>query len=92
MNEEAPIFNFQNVIRSLENNRAIPLLNGNHYFFIEVSSTRINGVLFQNAIHYRISDSNSKRITFELIDAVFLHLLNSSRLPTKATMRTLFHH
>jgi hypothetical protein len=92
MNVEAPIFNFQNVIVSLENNRVIPLLNGNQYDFIEESSTRINGFFFKNAIHYRISDRNSKRITFELINAVYLHLLNSGILPTKATMCTLFHH
>ncbi len=92
MNENPPIFSFQHVINSLENNRDIPLLNGNNYHFIEASSTRINGENFQNAIHYRISERNSKRITFELINAVYVHLLNSSRLPTKATIRTLFHH
>lgn len=92
MNEQSPMFSFHNVINSLENNRDIPLLNGNHYHYIEVSSTRINGQHFQNAIHYRISDRNSKRITFELINAVYVHLLNSGRLPTKATMCTLFHH
>jgi hypothetical protein len=92
MNEAAPIFNFKNILTSLENNRAIPLLNGNYYYFIEASSTRINGDLFQNAIHYRIGDSNSKRVTFELIDAVYGHILNSGRLPAKSTIRALFHH
>ena len=54
----------------------------------------INGKHAENfrAIHYQISGSNSKRVTYELIDAVFHHLHSSKILPTKAMMRTLFHH
>ena len=83
---------FNKVIHSLQENPRIPLFRGGEYIFIEATSTRINGVLFENAIHYRLSDSNSKRVTYELIDVVFLHLRNSGRLPTKATILTLFNY
>lgn len=83
---------FHKVIQSLQENPLVPLFRGGHYTFIEAKSTRINGVLFEKAIHYQVSGSNSKRVTYELIDAVFHHLHSSKILPTKAMMRTLFHH
>jgi hypothetical protein len=82
--------NFQQLAQLLINDPIIPLLQGGNYKFIQVSSTKINGVTFENSIHYRISDTNSKRVTFELIRAVYdLYLLNNV-LPTRAEMMLLF--
>lgn len=81
---------FDLVIQSLRNSPNLPLLNGGNYTFIEPSSTRINGITFENAIHYRISNTNSKRVTFELIRAVYdFHLLNNA-FPTRAELMQLF--
>jgi len=75
---------------TLNNDPILPLLQGGNYTFIEPSSTRINGITFENALHYRISDTNSKRVTFELILAVYdFHLLNNA-FPTRVELMQLF--
>jgi hypothetical protein len=80
------------VIQSLNNNPTLPLLQGGNYTFVDLSSTKINGITFKNAIHYRISETNSKRVTFELIRAVYdLYILNNT-FPTRAEMMSLFPH
>ncbi len=81
---------FDLVIQSLLNNPILPLQRGGTYEFIAKSSTKINGESFNQAIHYRISDSNSKRVTFELIRAVYDFYLLNKAFPTKAAMMPLF--
>lgn len=81
---------FDDINQTLNNDPILPLIQGGNYTFIESSSTRINGITFTNAIHYRISDTNSKRVTFELIRAVYdFHLLNNA-FPTRAELMQLF--
>jgi hypothetical protein len=83
-------FSFPQIIKSLQNNPILPLQRGGTYEFIAKSSTKINGESFNQAIHYRISDSNSKRVTFELIRAVYDFYLLNKAFPTKAAMMPLF--
>jgi hypothetical protein len=82
--------NFDLILQSLDNNPTFPLLHGGNYTFIEPSSTRINGITFENAIHYRISDTNSKRVTFDLIRAVYDFYLLNNVFPTRAELMQLF--
>lgn len=83
---------FDQIIQSLHNDPIIPLLQGGNYTFIEPSSTRINGITFENAIHYRISATNSKRVTFEFIRSVYDFYLLNNTFPTRAEMMALFPH
>jgi hypothetical protein len=81
---------FDDINQTLNNDPILPLLQGGNYTFIEPSSTRINGITFENAIHYRISDTNSKRVTFELIRAVYDFHLSNNAFPTRAESMQLF--
>jgi hypothetical protein len=81
---------FELILQSLETDPILTLLHGSQYEFITRSSTNINGRVIANAIHYRISDTNSKRVTFELIRAVYdFHLLNNA-FPTRVELTQLF--
>ena len=83
-------FSFPQIIKSLQNNPILPLQRGGTYEFIAKSSTKINGESFNQAIHYRISDSNSKRVTFELIRAVYDFYLLNNVFPTRAESMKLY--
>lgn len=83
---------FDQIIQSLNDEPIIPLLQGGNYTLIEPSSTRINGITFENAIHYRISATNSKRVTFEFIRSVYDFYLLNNTFPTRAEMMSLFPH
>lgn len=82
--------NFNQVIQSLMHNSNIPTIRGRNYTFIEQVPTRINGILFEQSIHYRISDSNSKRITFNLIQSVYEHYQLNNEFPTRAQVNVSF--
>ncbi len=81
---------FDLILQSLEADPILTLLHGSQYEFITRSSTKINGRVIANAIHYRISDTNSKRVTFELIRAVYDFYLLNNVIPTRAEMMLLF--
>jgi hypothetical protein len=82
--------NFEQLIQSLRHNSDIPTIRGRNYTFIEHSPTRINGILFEQSIHYRISDINSKRITFNLIESVYEHYQLNNELPTRAQVNDFY--
>lgn len=75
--------NFDVVINSLLVDPQIPLIRGGYDTFIEASNTRINGMLIKNAIHYRISDTNSKRVTFNLIYSIYDYYQIHGTFPSK---------
>lgn len=84
------MFTFQQVVKSLNDNPIIILSKGGPYRFLEIKSTNINGSTFQRAIHYHISDRNSKRVTFELIEAVGNYFQRNGHLPSRSEMTELF--
>ena len=60
------------IVEKFEHGMDIPLIrNGKYYTFIEVSTTSVNGVFYDRAIHYRISDVNTKRITALFIELTY---------------------
>jgi hypothetical protein len=81
---------FELILQSLETDPILTLLHGGQYEFITRSSTNINGRVIANAIHYRISDTNSKRVTFELIRAVYDFYLLNNVFPTRAESMKLY--
>ena len=81
---------FDDINQTLNNDPILPLLQGGNYTFIEPSSTRINGITFENAIHYRISATKSKRVTFEFIRAVYDFYILNNAFPTRVELMQLF--
>ena len=75
--------NFDVVINSLIDDPQIPLIRGGFYTFIQATDTRINGKLIKKAIHYRISGTNSKRVTYNLISSMCDHYQIHGTFPSK---------
>lgn len=88
--KEENTMNFDQVIQSLRHNSNIPTIRRRNYTFIEHAPTRINGILFEQSIHYRISDINSKRITFNLIQSVYEHHQLNNEFPTRVQVNVSF--
>ncbi len=88
--KEENTMNFEQVIQSLKHNPDIPTIRRRNYTFIEHSHTRINGILFEQSIHYSISDINSKRITFNLIKSVYDQYRQNNEFPTRAQVNVSF--
>jgi hypothetical protein len=82
--------NFDLIIQSLSKNINISKNRRGSYIFIEQSTTKINGIFFEHSIHYRISDLNSKRITYCLIRSVYDYYQLNNRFPTRAQLRDFF--
>lgn len=70
--------------------RQIPISNGNTYRYVGPATTRINGILNEFAFEYEISDQNHKRVTIELINAMYEQIQRTGIMPTKAEMFILF--
>lgn len=85
-------FSYHGIIESLKLNPVLPLKSGGSYFFICQSSTKVNGVLFEQAIHYRISDSNTKHVTFQLIRTVYNFYRENNSFPSRSYLREQFPH
>ena len=85
-------FSYQGIIESLKLNPVLPLKSGGSYLFIAPSSTKINGVLFDQAIHYRISDSNTKYVTFQLIQTIYDFYRENKTFPSRPYLREQFPH
>jgi hypothetical protein len=81
---------FELILQSLETDPILTLLHGSQYKFISKASTRIDSKTFDYAIHYRISNTNSKRVTFELIRAVYDFYLLNKAFSTRAELMQLF--
>lgn len=78
--------NFDEVITSLEENPRIPLLRGGFDTFIGAAQTKINGKLIKNTIHYRISDTNLKKVTFDLIQEIYAYHKIYGTFPSKVIL------
>mgnify|MGYP005850281703 CR=1 FL=1 len=60
------------VIRKFIKEMEIPLIrNGKYYTFIETSTTNVNGIFYDRAIYYRISNINAKKITALFIELTY---------------------
>ena len=71
------------IIETFQEEMHIPLLrNGRFYIYIGVALTRINNIPF-NAIQYKISDYNSKRISRNFIELTYEYLLQNNGYPDR---------
>lgn len=84
--------NFDVVINSLIDDPQIPLIRGGYDTFIEACDTKIDGKLIKNAIHYRISETNSKRVTFNLICSIYDYYQIHGTLPSKNFLNNIHIH
>ena len=72
------------IIETFKEGMHIPLIrNGKFYIYIGISNTTINGVFFPNAIHYKISDNSTKRITSQFIELTYQYLLQNNDYPNR---------
>ncbi|MEN9742295.1 MAG: hypothetical protein RLZZ65_100 [Bacteroidota bacterium] len=85
-------FSYQAILESLRLNQVMHLKSGGLYLFIAPSSTKINGVLFDQAIHYRISDSNTKHVTFQFIRMVYNFYRENKSFPSRSYLREQLPH
>lgn len=75
---------YESIVETFNEGMHIPLiLNGNFNVYIGISNTTINGVLFPNAIHYRISDNSTKRITSQFIELTYQYFLQNDDYPNR---------
>lgn len=67
------------IVETFKEGMNIPLIReGKYYTFIEISTTVINKIKYDNAIHYRISEMNTKKITKVFIELTYEYYINSS--------------
>ena len=72
------------IIETFEEGMHIPLIrNGRFYIYKDVATTRINNILFDDAIEYEISEHNSKRITRQFIQLTYEYLLQTNGYPDR---------
>lgn len=84
--------NFDVVINSLICDPQIPLILGGYYTFIEACDTKVDGKLIKKAIHYKISETNSKRVTFNLICSIYDYYQIHGTLPSKKNLKHIHMH
>lgn len=48
------------------------------YTYIKTSNTKINGIVYERAIHYRISKANTKRISHLFIESTYNYYKNNN--------------
>lgn len=73
------------IIETYTEGMHIPLIKrGKYYTFIEVSTTKINDIFYNRAIHYRISKENTKKITSVFIELTYRYYVeNKSVFPNR---------
>lgn len=72
------------VVETFREGMKIPLIRkGKYYTFIETSTTRVNGVFYDKAIHYRISDINTKKITSLFIELTCKYYIEENTFPSR---------
>lgn len=72
------------IVERFEHGMHIPLIrDGRFYVYIGVSSTIVINVLHQDAIHYKISEISSKRITRQFIELTYKYLLEKGVYPDR---------
>jgi hypothetical protein len=63
---------FKEITNKFENGDKIPLLTtGKYDTYVEVTSTRVNGILYNKSILFQISATNKKRITSTFIELTY---------------------
>ncbi|GGC86663.1 hypothetical protein GCM10011508_12400 [Flavobacterium lutivivi] len=68
------------IIQKLKQGMEIPLIRkGKYYTFIETTTTIVNKIFYDRAIHYRISNFNSKKITALFIDLTYEYYINNKK-------------
>lgn len=73
---------FDLIIETFVNGDNINLIRGGHYEFIGEAETKVNGIPHHNAIHYRISATETKRITRQFIELTYqFYLENNFEFP-----------
>lgn len=74
---------FEMILQNIELEAQIPLSRPNHFnTYLGESMTRIQGKM-KNAIHYRISQNNSKRITSRFIELTYQYLMENNIYPNR---------
>ncbi len=73
-----------------ENDNDVPAIRGGNDIFNQKPSTKIKGVFFEQSIHYRISDSNSRRVTFCLILCVYDYYQLNNAFRSRTQIRDSF--
>jgi len=69
---------FNEITNKFKNGDKIPLLTkGRFDTYIDVTSTRVNGILNENAIQFKISETNKKRITSKFIELTYDYYINN---------------
>ena len=70
------------IIETFEEGMHIPLIgNGNFNIYIGISNTTVNGIFYPNAIHYRISEVSTKRITSLFIELTYDYYIEHNVFP-----------
>ena len=77
---------FNRILSLLLQGEQIPLRNGNFYSYVGPKSTRVNGSIFPLAFEYEISAQNRKKVTIELIHAMYQLHLQNGRMPSRNEM------
>ena len=63
---------YESIVETFNEGMHIPLIrDGKYYTFIGTEVTTVNGVDHVDAIHYRISATNTKRITHQFIELTY---------------------
>lgn len=71
------------IVETFREGMHIPLIrDGRFYIYIGIVNTRVNNVLF-NAIEYKISEHNSKKITRQFIELTYEYLLQTNDYPDR---------
>lgn len=70
---------YNEITNKFENGDKIPLLTkGKSHTYIGITSTKVNGENFENAILFEISVTNKKRITSEFIQLSYDYYKNNN--------------
>ena len=70
---------YNEITNKFKNVNKIPLLtNGRFDTYIGTTSTKVNGILYEKAILYKISATNKKKITSKFIQLTYDHYKNNN--------------
>ena len=69
------------IIQKFRKGMEIPLIrNGRYYTFIETSTTNVDRVFYDRAIHYRINNINTKKITALFIELTYEYYIQNQNI------------
>lgn len=71
---------YNSVITTFKKGDKIPLLtNGKFDTYIGITSTKVNGILYEKAVLYKISTTNKKCITSKFIELTYHYYLENNK-------------